>query len=166
MSKTKRKAIVWAVILSESSHVFCCVLPTLFSVLSLMAGAGVISVMPGFMVEIHEVLHGYELPMIFVSAFILAVGWGLHWYSRSIDCHDTGCGHGPCDTKKDNTHLLLLGASVLFLINVTVYGVFHRGMDAAIHEETHGGAHAEDHGHAHDEVDLNIEASDYEDHGH
>ena len=143
MSKIKRKAIVWAVIVSESSHIFCCVLPTLFSIVSLMAGAGVISVMPGFMVELHEVMHGYEVPMIIVSAFILAFGWGLHWYSKKVDCHDTGCCHEPCGPKKDKVQMLLIGASLLFLVNVSVYMVFHRGAEV--------GAIAHDDGHGHDE---------------
>lgn len=149
----RKKAIMWAVIMSESTHIFCCVLPTVFSILSLLAGAGMISAMPGFMVDFHEVMHGYEVPMIVVSGLILAFGWGFHWYSEKIDCHDTGCGHGPCEPKKNKTHVLLLLASILFLVNVTVYIVFHRGVEVMadapmLHDHSH--SHDEhDHGHDH-----------------
>ncbi len=126
-----QKGIYAAIVASEASHVFCCVLPTVFSALSVLAGLGMISAMPGWMVEIHELLHGWEVPMIIVSAIVLMLGWSLHWYSKKIDCHDHGCGHGPCDTKKDRAHLILKIATALFLVNVLVYVVLHRGMDNA-----------------------------------
>jgi hypothetical protein len=147
MSETKQKTIVWAVLLSEASHIFCCVLPTLFSLMSLMAGAGVISVMPGFIVHMHDFMHDYEVPMIIVSALILALGWGLYFYSKKVDCHDTGCGHGPCKPKKDKVRLLLIAATVLFLVNVSVYMLFHRTAEVAaegynVHDEhAHGDHH-------------------------
>lgn len=124
-----QKSIYAAIIASEASHVFCCVLPTVFSALSLLAGLGMVSAMPGWMVSIHKLLHGWEVPMILASAVVLALGWGLYWYSQKIDCHDHGCGHGPCEPKKDRTNLILKIATVLFFINITVYGVLHRGMD-------------------------------------
>lgn len=154
MSNRRRKAIVWAVLLSEGAHIFCCVLPTIFSLLSLLSGAGMIAVMPASMVKMHDVLHHYELPMIIFSAFILVAGWALHWYSQKIDCHDTGCGHGPCDTKKNNTHILLMIASVLFVVNVSVYFVFHRHggfQENVIHQ--HSGDHAGHLNHAHEAHD-------------
>lgn len=148
----RRKTIIWAVILSEGTHVFCCVLPTLFSVLSFMTGAGMIGVMPGFMVSMHDVLHHYEVPMIFISALILSLGWALHVYSQKIDCHDTGCGHGPCGPKKSKTHFLLIGATALFFVNVSVYFLFHRagfGLSAPTHEI----ALEHPHDHTHDHVE-------------
>jgi hypothetical protein len=126
MNNIKRKAIIWSVILSEGTHVFCCVLPTLFSIVSLLAGAGIVAVMPGFMVVIHDFLHQYEVPMIIVSAAILMLGWGLYFYSRKVDCHDTGCAHGPCGPKKDKVKILLIVATVLFVLNVSVYAAVHR----------------------------------------
>lgn len=123
-----QKGIYAAIVATEASHVFCCVLPTVFSVLSLLAGLGMVSVMPGWMVDLHAFLHGWELPMITASGVVLALGWGLDWYSKKIDCHDHGCGHGPCGTKKNRAHTVLIVATVLFFVNITVYGVFHRGM--------------------------------------
>lgn len=152
MKDNHRKAIVWAVLLSESSHVFCCVLPTVFSVLSLLSGAGMISVMPAFVSNMHETLHHYELPMIGASAAILLLGWGLHLYSQKIDCHDTGCAHGPCEGKKNKTHLLLMIASLLFVANVSVYALFHRStvVQDKLYEKLHHGQaapHAHEHAH-------------------
>ena len=139
-------AVLWAIILSEGSHIFCCVLPTLFSVMSLLAGFGMIGAMPGVFVEIHERLHAWEIPMIIFSGAILALGWGLHRYSQRIDCHDTGCGHGPCAPKKSKTAFFLKIATILFLVNVMVWLVFHRGLHIFVPEyaETH-----ETHAHVH-----------------
>lgn len=142
MSEHHRKAIVWAVLLSEGSHIFCCVLPTLFSVLSLLSGAGMISMMPASLVSMHDILHQYEVPMIIASAVILAIGWGLHLYSQKIDCHDTGCAHGPCETKKSKTHIFLIIATLLFAVNVSVYMIFHRSgafsmTTGAVHDHVH-----------------------------
>lgn len=118
-----------AIILSETSHVFCCVLPTIFSVLSLMAGFGLVSVVPGWLTDFHDLMHRWELPIIAVSGVVLALGWGLHWYSKKIDCHDHGCGHGPCEPKKDKTKMIMQAATLLFVVNVSIYLVFHRGME-------------------------------------
>ncbi len=95
-----QKSILAAVVLSEISHVFCCVLPILFSVISLLVGLGVVGVMPQIFTEIHDVMHAYEVPMIIVSGMVLFVGWGLYFVSQKLDCHDTGCGHGPCEPRK------------------------------------------------------------------
>ena len=118
-----------AVILSEASHVFCCVLPTIFSVISLLAGLGMVTAVPLWLQGVHEAIHSWEVPLIVASGTIVALGWALHIYSNKIDCHDTGCGHGPCEPTKKKTHRILQIATVLFLVNVSVYMVFHRGME-------------------------------------
>lgn len=123
-----QKTIYAAIIASEASHVFCCVLPTVFSALSVLAGLGMISAMPGWMESVHELLHGWEVPMIIVSAAVLALGWMLHWYSKKMDCDDLGDGHAHCESKKDRASLILKIATLLFLVNVTVYGALHRGI--------------------------------------
>ncbi|MCF8496233.1 MAG: hypothetical protein K9G62_06165 [Alphaproteobacteria bacterium] len=126
--KKVQHTLFWTIILSETSHVFCCVLPTLFSVLSLLAGMGIIGVMPVWLQDVHEALHEWELPLIAASGAVLVLGWALESYSRKIDCHDTGCHHGPCGDKKKASIFVLKIATLLFLVNVAVYGVFHRGM--------------------------------------
>jgi len=148
MDKHQNK-IFLAVALSESTHIFCCVLPTVISVVSLFSGLGVVSIMPGPLLEVHDLLHAWEIPMIVFSAVILLFGWALYRYSKKIDCHDTGCGHGPCEPRKNKTLLILQLASVLFVINVSVYFLFHRHMDtdfnaAGVVSEAH-----DHHGHAH-----------------
>ncbi len=70
--------------------------------------------------------------MIILSGVILALGWGLFLYSQKVDCHDTGCHHGPCTPKKNNTRLILKIATGLFLVNIAIYGIVHRGMDIGI----------------------------------
>lgn len=147
MVEKRKKAVVWAVLLSESMHIFCCVLPTIFTVMSLMAGAGMIAVMPAFVDDLHHLVHDYEVPMIIASGFVLALGWGLHLYSKNIDCSEgqAACSHEPCGPKKDKLQLLMIAATILFAVNVIVYTVFHRGMDAAAVEAGHEGH--DDHGH-------------------
>lgn len=146
-----QKTIYAAIVASEASHIFCCVLPTVFSIVSLLAGAGMM-VMPASWVTLHDRLHDWEIPMIMISGVMIALGWGLHAYSKKIDCHDTGCTHGTCAPKKDRTRMVLKIATLLFVINLVIYGVFHRGLDVhpehtaatAVHEQ-----HDHDHGHDH-----------------
>ncbi len=122
-----RTGIFWAITLSETSHVFCCVLPTLFSLASLLAGVGIVSALPTGWLAFHEAMHEYEIPMIGLSGAILAVGWLLHYISLRIDCHDTGCAHGPCQPKKKSATGILKIATVLFVVNTIIYLAFHAG---------------------------------------
>lgn len=117
--------MVWAVLLSESSHVFCCVFPTIFSLIGLLAGAGMV-VMPVSLIHAHEYLHQWELPMIVASGLILGLGWLTVWYSGRIDCHSTGCHHGACAPRKSRAHKVLYVATILFCINVFVYAAIHK----------------------------------------
>ncbi len=132
-----KKGIFWAVVLSETSHVFCCVLPTVISVISLIAGAGLVSALPGPVLAIHDMLHAYEIPMIFMSALVLLTGWGLHWMSLRLDCRSTGCGHEPCAPKKTRTQLVLVVATLLFCCNLAVYMAFHAGHHDMLAEARH-----------------------------
>ena len=134
-----QKALYTAIIASETSHVFCCVLPTIFSILSLMAGLGLVTAMPVWLQSIHEILHHWELPMILVSGAIVAAGWALDAYARKIDCHNTGCHHGSCQPQKKRAHTILKVATVLFLINTSVYLVFHRAMPQTLPDAAHYG---------------------------
>ena len=120
-----QKALGWAILASETSHVFCCVLPTLAGVLSLLSGIGVIGVLPAGIIEFHDIMHSWEVPMIIASGVILALGWGLYTISKRMDCHDTGCHHGACAPKKDRTAVILKAASVLFVVNTIIYLTFH-----------------------------------------
>lgn len=117
-----------AVLLSEFSHVFCCVLPTLFTVLSFAANLGLIAVMPGFLLEIHNRIHEYELVIIAVSGLMLVVGWAAHFISNKVDCHDDGCCHPPCAPQKGMNVKILTIASLLFVINFSIYAFIHKNI--------------------------------------
>lgn len=149
--KKINKGLFWTVVASESIHIFCCVLPTMFSVLSLMAGVGMIATMPGFIDEAHHMIHEYEIPMIIVSGIILVIGWGIYAYSRRMNCSSEGstCCHEPCAPKKDRTRLFMILATCLFVVNVSVYFIFHASTDedtshgeqpsAIMHDHDHHG---------------------------
>jgi hypothetical protein len=127
--KKRKTFILWAIIVSESSHIFCCVLPTLFSLLAILTNLGMF-VMPAAFVTFHETLHHWEFPIVMVSGLILAMGWGLHWHSlRGEEC-PSGCKHhtDKAHPSVSKTHLILKIASVLFVINVFVFLVIHRGL--------------------------------------
>lgn len=143
-----QKSLFWALILSETSHVFCCVLPTVFTVLSLMAGLGLMS-MPAFMVTFHEAIHAWEVPIIMFSGAVVALGWGLHWYSLRIDCHDTGCAHPPCTPVKRRSSVVMKVATALFVANVLIYAIVHRGMEISPEMAVESSSH-EGHAHAHE----------------
>ncbi len=135
--------ILWAVIVSETSHVFCCVLPTIFSVLSLLSGFGVIAALPAEWTWFHSVMHHYEVPMIVFSAVVLGIGWWLFEVAEKAEakaehCHSEACHHGPAAPKKGMTKKILIAATALFLVNVTVYFTLHRDRaDAVSHDEMH-----------------------------
>lgn len=126
MRQNLSKSLTWAVILSETGHLFCCVFPTVFSILSLLAGFGMVAALPPSMVAFHDMMHHWEVPIIAVSGVILVLGWIADHYSRKMDCHDTGCGHGACAPRKNRAHIVLKIATALFLFNVIVYVTVHR----------------------------------------
>lgn len=128
-----QKSLGIALILSETSHVFCCVLPTLFSILSLAAGLGMITAMPSGLAEFHHMMHKYEVPMISLSGLIVLAGWGIHHTAVKLDCHDTGCVHEPCGPRKRKAGKVLRVATTLFFFNITIWLVFHQGMEAIMH---------------------------------
>lgn len=127
-----QKSLAVAIIASEASHVFCCVLPTLFSIISLAAGVGLIAAMPPGFDALHEIMHKWELPIIAISGLVVLAGWGVHYLAVKVDCHDTGCVHGPCGPKKHKAGTILKLATALFLANITVYLFFHHGMEAIL----------------------------------
>ncbi len=115
------KHLSYAVILSQMTHIFCCGLPALFSVLSLLSGLGLVGVMPSSMEHVHESMHEWERPILFMSGAVLIIGWALHMYSRKLDCTKTAsCSHEPCAPKKKQSARLLLVATFLFTINVLI----------------------------------------------
>lgn len=112
----------WAVVLSQMTHVFCCGLPALFSVLSVLSGLGVLGALPSSVNFLHEILHEWEMPLLIGSGVVLALGWALHIYSRRLDCLKmASCQHKPCAPKKKKSEYILLGASALFFINVVAF---------------------------------------------
>lgn len=115
----------WAVILSEVSHVFCCVLPTIFSVLTLLAGFGLLSVVPTFILQWHDAIHFYEIPVIATSGIITVLAWAVYFGARDVDCHDTGCGHEPCSPRKTRAGRILKIGTILFIVNLAVFTFLH-----------------------------------------
>lgn len=130
-----QKTLFAAIIASEASHVFCCVLPTIFSIISLLAGVGLVS-MPVWLSGFHDFLHQWELPMIALSGAVILLGWALYAYSKRIDCHNTGCHHGDCKPRKNIALTVMKIATILFVLNTAIYLVFHRSMGVyAPHQE-------------------------------
>ncbi len=143
--KKAQGVLSWVVILSEISHVFCCVLPSVFSLLTILVGMGVLGAMPTWMNGLHDVMHDWEIPVIIASAVVLFLGWSLHFISKAIDCRDTGCGHEPCAPKKNRTQLVLIIATLLFAVNVTIYMTVHVSQDNAAEAVGQDDHHGHDH---------------------
>ena len=117
----------WVVIFSLAGHFFCCVLPALVSVLSVVVGLGLLSGVLPMLNDIHHILHGYESGLVVFSGVMLAIGWIAQWMSARFDCHDTGCDHPPCDTKKIRNARILTVATVLFMFNALMLLFFNHG---------------------------------------
>ena len=119
----------WAVLVSELSHVFCCVIPTLVTILSAFANIGLFVISPdGILINIHNAMHAYEVPIIVFSGVMVGLGWVAHRFSQRVDCHDTGCGHPPCTPQKSKNTKVLLIATLLFAVNIVIYFGVHRNV--------------------------------------
>lgn len=119
------RTISIAVIIAGLSHVFCCFLPALFSIISLFTSMGAISVLPSFINSWHNFMHAWESLIITISAIFLALGWILYFISKKINCHNTGCKHGACEPKKEHSGKIMLFATLLFLVNLSGYLFLH-----------------------------------------
>ncbi len=119
--------IGWAVLISEFGHVFCCVLPTVFTVLSFAANIGLVSMAPTWMMDIHEKIHHYELQIVAFSGAILAFGWIAYFYGEKTDCHSAECEHS-CNAHKKRNRTILTIASFLFAINLFIYAFVHKNI--------------------------------------
>lgn len=117
--------VSWLSVTSEVSHFFCCGLPLVFSMLSLMSSMGLIVAVPVGLTNFHEMMHDYEVPMIIIGASILVLGWVLHFISYQLDCRSSGCAHQPCGTKKKKSSKILMVATGLYVLNVTAYFLLH-----------------------------------------
>ena len=122
-----QKSIFWAIVATETSHLFCCVLPTIFSIVSFLAGVGLVSAMPAGLESLHHFIHRWEIPLIIFSGVTIALGWAIDRFAGRVDCHDTGCVHEPCSTRKNKAHKVLIIASILFVFNIVIYMAFHQG---------------------------------------
>ena len=120
-----QSAIYWFCFTSEISHFFCCGLPVIFSLMSLLSSAGLMATMPVGLENVHHAMHDYERPLIAVSFAILMMGWMLHYVAYRIDCRKTGCGHGPCAPKKRRSGKVLIIATILFAVNLASYAALH-----------------------------------------
>ena len=146
MKEKHKNKVFWAILATEFSHIFCCVLPTLFSVVSLMAGFGLVASIPTWLVGFHSAMHGWEIPMLTFSMIVVLLGWTFHFYSYKEDCHDHGCHHAPCGPRKRRANKILVVATVLLFVNAAVYFGLHRGMDVGPHE-MHNAESGEHHDH-------------------
>ena len=138
LQKTLHRNIGIALILSETTHVFCCVLPTVVTVLSLLASAGAAVPIPLFLLDVHEFLHAYEVPVIIGSGALLGLSWGLYGAARRTNCEKPHCEthEMACPRQKDRTRRVLMIATILFAANVTVYLTLHRGNEGMLHNMT------------------------------
>lgn len=133
MRQNIQKSLILGVVLSEASHVFCCIFPTVFSLLSLAVGMGLAASMPTFMMSLHDFLHEWEVPIIAFSGIILLLGWTVTWYSDRMDCRASGCAHDVCKPRKSKARIVLTIATALFLFNLAVYLFAHRSGIAPVH---------------------------------
>lgn len=117
-----RRNIVWLVVASEISHLFCCVLPTLAAVLSLAVGVGLL---PTAFTQLHDIIHGYEIPVIIFSALMLVLGWWAYWLAKRTDCHSLGHDEHACHKTTDRSKVYLVVGTALFALNLCIFIGLH-----------------------------------------
>ncbi|MBX2833743.1 MAG: hypothetical protein KTR28_02105 [Micavibrio sp.] len=120
------KTLLWTSILAAFSHIFCCVLPGAFALIGLLSGFGIIATLPGWLKNLHIYMHGSEVPVLIFSGVVVVFGWLAHYYSKANDCHEVGdCHHNSCQPRKKKVSVILVLASILFIVNLVVYFGFH-----------------------------------------
>jgi len=139
MSK-KQKALHVGIIMTEISHVFCCVLPLVFSLAGLLAGLGLVILLPDWLNGLHDAMHGFELATIIAAGVMLILGWAVHFYSVHNDCHEHGCSHQPCGPRKKAASKLLKAGTLLFVLNIIVFFFFHDGLERISSHDGHESA--------------------------
>ena len=144
------KHLGWAVLASELSHVFCCVIPTIVTILSAFANIGLFVVSPdGFLMIIHNQIHMYEAAIIVFSGAMVALGWVALLLTRKVDCHDTGCVHGDCVPQKSSNSKILIIATLLFIVNMAIYFGIHRNVFELEMFQSHPSTEAQEEHHHH-----------------
>ena len=133
----------WVVLASGLSHLFCCVLPVVFSLITLAIGLGTA---PLWIEGLHDAMHGWEKPLLIFSGVMVALGWGVHVIATKINCRDTCCEQTDCQPKKNKAHKILKIATLLFVFNVAVFSIERQSHEAHDHHDDH---HESEH-HAHD----------------
>jgi hypothetical protein len=147
-----QRGLLWTVILAESTHIFCCVLPTVITLLALLASFGAVAQMPVFILDLHEALHAYEIPVMIFSGVTLVAGWVVYAVARRIECRKDHCEpheNQTCAPLKDHTRTVLIVATFLLAINMTVYWSLHRPSEALLHEQAAAAHSHEHHDHHH-----------------
>ena len=115
----------WLALASGLSHLFCCGIPFVVSVVSLVATTGFFVSLPAGLEYLHDFIHGHEVLVLSVSGLILLLGWVLHAYAKSLDCRRTGCDHPPCGSSKARSLGILVIATALFVVNAVSYFFLH-----------------------------------------
>ena len=117
--------IGWFIITTQTTHVLCCGLPIIVSTISFLSGIGLMASMPKIFNGAHAIVHDYESIIIAFSTTMLVIGWALHYLSKELDCRKAGCEHEPCSPVKKRSNRILIAATILFAINITIYFALH-----------------------------------------
>lgn len=114
----------YLVIFSAISHLFCCFLPGVLSVVTLIASSG------SAIVTLDDLglPEKYHADIITFSFVMLVVSGVMNYISWRIDCRKDGhCVHEPCKPKKKGYLKLYFASVIFFLINVAIHFGTHLG---------------------------------------
>ncbi len=128
MSFVSYRSFGWAVLVSELGHVFCCVLPTLFTILSFAANIGLIRESPEFLVYLHEKMHHYEVPIIIFSGAMVGMGWGVFLLAKKFATKGESCPNAVCRKEQCHNRNILIIASLLFFLNMLIFVFVHKNI--------------------------------------
>jgi hypothetical protein len=131
MSKARHAhhAVHAGILLSVLPHIFCCGLPTAFTLTSLFAGFGVMVIRADQMEALHHVLHVWEMPLLAFSLVMTAIGWAMHLSANKAACSQPCCGDHGCSStvatepvKRSCTILIITTALVAINTAVLLFG--------------------------------------------
>jgi len=118
--------IFYSILASELGHVFCCVIPTVLSILTLAASYGMVVTIPGFALSYHNYIHTWEHLIIAISAALLVLGWSLFALNARLQIKHDCCSQTTCNKTRHKSKIIMIIATVLFLVNVSAYFLLHK----------------------------------------
>ncbi len=120
MSDKLIKASNRADVFSLGAHLFCCGIPAIVAIVSLISTVSLSGT--ALMLQIKDFSETIHLAAFAFSTLMVIIALGTFFLSRKQNCVEDGhCAHEPCAPKKTKNWRLMSISLALYAINVIVF---------------------------------------------